>query len=259
MLQLTLTATSHRRRTGSWRESVRLLCVLAAVVLLGGCLSYVVLTTVASTPAGRAGSAPAAANWFYDIGSGYETGEIEQTTNSTRNVYLDGHGHLVLKATLSGGTWRSARIDGDLRALQGLRAGRVQAAGRYRRTVRHTLARQRPPVPARRQIRELLHQVRGGTWRQGRYHRPDLWLRGTLSGNPPLCAALNRHVAQLPVSGQSNPGNFYQAGPANYYAAFWHRNAINGKQYGFPYDDDANQSSDISVAHPEYRIVAVGW
>jgi hypothetical protein len=82
---------------------------------------------------------------------------------------------------------------------------------------------------------------------------------GTLSANPPLCAALNRHVAQLPVAGQSNPGNFYKAAPANYYAAFWHQNAINGKQYGFPYDDDANQSSDISVSRPEYMIVAVGW
>jgi beta-glucanase (GH16 family) len=82
---------------------------------------------------------------------------------------------------------------------------------------------------------------------------------GTLSANPPLCAGLNRHVAQLPVSGQSNPANFYKAGPANYYAEFWHRNAINGKQYGFPYDDDANQSSDISVANPQYMIVAVGW
>ncbi len=42
-------------------------------------------------------------------------------------------------------------------------------------------------------------------------------------------------------------------------AEFWHENAINGKQYGFPYDDDASQSSDISVANPQYMIVAVGW
>jgi beta-glucanase (GH16 family) len=61
--------------------------------------------------AGRAGAAPAAANWFYDIGSGYGTGEIERTTSSTRNVYLDGHGHLVLKAIRGGSTWTSARIE----------------------------------------------------------------------------------------------------------------------------------------------------
>jgi Beta-1,3-glucanase len=47
--------------------------------------------------------------------------------------------------------------------------------------------------------------------------------------------------------------------PANYYAQFWHQNAINGLAYGFPYDDDAGQSSDISVANPQYMVVAVGW
>ena len=82
---------------------------------------------------------------------------------------------------------------------------------------------------------------------------------GTLAANPTLCAGLNRHVAQLPAAQQSIPSNFYQAAPANYYAEFWHENAINGVQYGFPYDDDAGQSSDISVANPQYMVVAVGW
>ena len=82
---------------------------------------------------------------------------------------------------------------------------------------------------------------------------------GTLSANPPLCAGLNRHVAQLPAAEQSNPANFYQAAPANYYAQFWHASAINGLQYGFPYDDDAGQSSDISITSPQYLVVAVGW
>ena len=61
--------------------------------------------------AGAAGSAPSAANWFYDIGTGYGTGEIENTTNSTSNVYLDGNGDLVLKAIDNGGTWTSGRIE----------------------------------------------------------------------------------------------------------------------------------------------------
>jgi hypothetical protein len=82
---------------------------------------------------------------------------------------------------------------------------------------------------------------------------------GTLAGNPSLCAGLNRHVAQLPSAEQSNPANFYLAAPANYYAQFWHQNAINGLQYGFPYDDYAGQSSDISVTNPQYMVVAVGW
>jgi F5/8 type C domain-containing protein/glycosyl hydrolase family 64 (putative beta-1,3-glucanase) len=82
---------------------------------------------------------------------------------------------------------------------------------------------------------------------------------GTLAGNPQLCAALNRHVAGLSATDQANPANFYQSAPANYYAQFWHQNAINGLQYGFPYDDYAGQSSDISVTNPQYLVVAVGW
>jgi beta-glucanase (GH16 family) len=61
--------------------------------------------------AGRAGAPPSRGNWFYDIGTNYGTGEIEQTTNSTRNVFLDGHGHLVLRALRQGGKWTSARIE----------------------------------------------------------------------------------------------------------------------------------------------------
>src|SRR5689334_18769960 len=49
---------------------------------------------------------------------------------------------------------------------------------------------------------------------------------GSLAGNPNMCAALNRHVATLPQSQQSDPNNFYLAGPANYYARFWHNHAI---------------------------------
>jgi hypothetical protein len=82
---------------------------------------------------------------------------------------------------------------------------------------------------------------------------------GTLASKPQLCAGLNRHVAQLPAAQQSNPANFYAAPPANYYAQFWHQNAINGLQYGFPYDDFAGQSSNIAVTNPQYVVVAVGW
>ena len=82
---------------------------------------------------------------------------------------------------------------------------------------------------------------------------------GTLSGNPTLCAALNRGVAQLPSSSWTNTSLYYQTAPANYYAQFWHQNSINAMQYGFPYDDVNGQSSDLSVANPQYMVVAVGW
>jgi hypothetical protein len=70
-------------------------------------------TTVFSDDfAGPAGSPPSSQNWFYDIGTGYGTGEIENTTNSTSNVYLDGNGDLDITATeSSSGTWTSGRIE----------------------------------------------------------------------------------------------------------------------------------------------------
>ena len=82
---------------------------------------------------------------------------------------------------------------------------------------------------------------------------------GTLAGNPNMCAALNRHVAQLPQSQWSDPSGFYLAAPANYYARFWHDHSINRLAYGFPYDDVAGQSTFISHANPQFLLVAVGW
>jgi hypothetical protein len=81
----------------------------------------------------------------------------------------------------------------------------------------------------------------------------------SLAANPDMCAALNRHVATLPASQQSDPAQFYKAAPANYYAKFWHDNAINQLAYGFPYDDVAGQSSFVSHANPQWLLVAVGW
>ncbi|TKA09361.1 beta-1,3-glucanase family protein [Actinacidiphila oryziradicis] len=82
---------------------------------------------------------------------------------------------------------------------------------------------------------------------------------GTMASNPTMCAALNRHVATLPSSSQSDPTKFYLSGPANYYAKFWHDKAINNLAYGFPYDDVAGQSSFISHANPQWLEVAVGF
>lgn len=82
---------------------------------------------------------------------------------------------------------------------------------------------------------------------------------GSLAGNPDMCAALNRHVAHLPRSQWSDPTQYYRAGPANYYAKFWHDHAINHLAYGFPYDDVTSQSSFVSHGDPQWLIVAVGW
>jgi len=52
------------------------------------------------------------ANWKYDTGPGssFGTGEIETMTNSTSNVFLDGSGHLMIKAIKSGSSWTSWRL-----------------------------------------------------------------------------------------------------------------------------------------------------
>jgi F5/8 type C domain/Ricin-type beta-trefoil lectin domain len=121
------------RPAGPWLRPAGPRAVLTALALLASGLAGVVGTGLVRAPAARAdtvppppsgwttvfgdnfagaaGSAPSAANWFYDIGTGYGTGEKEQTTNSTSNVYLDGNGHLVLKAIDNGGTWTSGRIE----------------------------------------------------------------------------------------------------------------------------------------------------
>jgi hypothetical protein len=115
-------ACAARRRT---------MTVLAAVcALLGaafaagiGVARPALATTVPPPPSGwttvfsdgfsgAAGSPVSSANWKYDTGPGssFGTGEIETMTNSTNNVFLDGSGHLVIKAINSGGSWTSGRI-----------------------------------------------------------------------------------------------------------------------------------------------------
>jgi beta-glucanase (GH16 family) len=63
--------------------------------------------------AGPAGAAPAVANWFYDIGGGskWGMGEVDRATRSPAHVYLDGDGHLVLRAERGGDGWTSGRIE----------------------------------------------------------------------------------------------------------------------------------------------------
>jgi F5/8 type C domain/Beta-1,3-glucanase len=78
---------------------------------------------------------------------------------------------------------------------------------------------------------------------------------GPLAAAPEQCAALNRGV---PV-GQLDAGQFYRAGPANYYSKFWHDHSIGGRAYGFPYDDVGPHSALVSVGRPQYLLVAVGW
>ena len=122
--------------------------LLTSAALLAGSLTGAAAATIAFAPAasadtvppapsgwttvfgdnfaGAAGTAPSAQNWFYDIGTGYGTGETEQTTSSTNNVYVDGNGHLVLKANDTNGTWTSARIESTRDDFQAPAGGKLE-------------------------------------------------------------------------------------------------------------------------------------
>ncbi len=67
---------------------------------------------------GSAGSAPSTSNWIEDTGTSspggpahWGTGEVETMSNSTNNVYLDGHNHLNITALNTNGAWTSGRIE----------------------------------------------------------------------------------------------------------------------------------------------------
>jgi malectin (di-glucose binding ER protein)/glycosyl hydrolase family 64 (putative beta-1,3-glucanase) len=90
-----------------------------------------------------------------------------------------------------------------------------------------------------------------------------------LGAYPDLSAAIYRHTAApgtfspdgklLNQAMWANPATFYLEAPANFYAKFWHDNAISGKAYGFPYDDVGGYSTFIAHDDPRYMLVAIGW
>lgn len=80
-----------------------------------------------------------------------------------------------------------------------------------------------------------------------------------------ICAAITRHALDLniPVGTRQNfsPSvNYYQTNPYSWYAKFWHRTdlTLNGKSYGFCYDDVFDQSSTINAPSPLRATVTIG-
>src|SRR5581483_1382609 len=60
---------------------------------------------------GPANSAPDSRKWTYDLGgNGWGNNERETYTNSTDNVFLDGNGHLIIRALDNNGMYTSGRI-----------------------------------------------------------------------------------------------------------------------------------------------------
>jgi beta-galactosidase len=80
----------------------------------------------------------------------------------------------------------------------------------------------------------------------------------TLALEAQFCAAFNRHVMGNYADWTIVP-HYYQAAPANYYAAFWHAHSIGGLSYGFAYDDVNNQSSSIVGASPEHMAFGISY
>lgn len=78
---------------------------------------------------------------------------------------------------------------------------------------------------------------------------------GVLATQPVIDSSFNRHV--INTGNVNNPAAYYQAGPANYYAAFWHQVNLAGMAYGFPYDDSNNQSSLQVSTHPRALVITL--
>jgi beta-glucanase (GH16 family) len=107
-----------------------LLTALLAPLLVTGALAVAAQASVPPPPAGwttvwsddfdgAGGTLPSSANWIIDTGHGYPggpgnwgTGEIQNYTNSTNNLALDGTGNLrITPRRDAAGNWTSARIE----------------------------------------------------------------------------------------------------------------------------------------------------
>jgi beta-glucanase (GH16 family) len=81
---------------------------------------------------GAAGTGLSTSRYRYDTGPGskFGTGEIETMTGSTRNVFHDGNGHLVLRALHSGsdpgGGWTSGRFETESSSFGAAKGGVVR-------------------------------------------------------------------------------------------------------------------------------------
>jgi beta-glucanase (GH16 family) len=75
---------------------------------------------------GAAGSPPSELNWLYDVGSGWGNSSVDNDGNSTSNIYLDGHGDLIIQANESNGKWTSGRIESTREDFMAPPGGRME-------------------------------------------------------------------------------------------------------------------------------------
>ncbi|KOX12932.1 1,3-beta-glucanase [Saccharothrix sp. NRRL B-16348] len=87
---------------------------------------------------GAANTLPSSSNWIFDLGHGYPggpgnwgTGEIQNYTNSTNNIKLDGSGNLRITALRDGsGNWTSARVETQRANFKPPAGGKLAIEGR---------------------------------------------------------------------------------------------------------------------------------
>lgn len=73
-----------------------------------------------------------------------------------------------------------------------------------------------------------------------------------------LCAALNRStLAEISVQPSTDASKFYQATPTNQYSRFIHANMIDGKAYGFAFDDVGNFESLVHDGAPKQASITL--
>lgn len=73
-----------------------------------------------------------------------------------------------------------------------------------------------------------------------------------------ICAAFNRHVME-DSSKWDTSSAFYQSGPCNYYSKFMHDQAVNGRAYGFCYDDVGDFSGAIQTMKGRGVVINIYW
>ena len=74
-----------------------------------------------------------------------------------------------------------------------------------------------------------------------------------------LVSAMNRGVATEPYSVWTNGPYYAAASTANWYAAFLHQDTItiDGNAYGFAFDDQGGNSTDLSVNNPKVLTITL--
>ena len=92
--------------------------------------------------------------------------------------------------------------------------------------------------------------------KNNRINQPNGLPGVTQGGTPESCAATNRHVCGADAR---NPDKYYLSPPCNYYSKFMHDHSLNGKAYGFAYDDFNQQDTLLVSKKPVNMIVGIYW